>query len=198
MKPSAAAVGEWAIRTACRQAAEWGKTVPGFRIGVNLFEAQLRSTQLLEVITATLSENDLPPECLELELVETIFLKRDAHTVKLLKDIRELGVGLALDDYGTGFASLSLLKEFPISRLKIDRVFVQSVNTHPGDAAVVKAILHLAEAFELDVIAEGVETHAQLDFLSEHGCEEAQGYLFGKPVPAADFTAKFVARSPLS
>lgn len=192
-KPSAAAIGEWILRTACRQAAEWRETVPSFRIGVNLFEAQLRSGRLLTTVQEILAEDKLPPEAVELEIVENIFLHNDPATLKLLHDLRDLGIGLSFDDYGTGFASLSLLKRYPVSRLKIDRSFVRDVNTDPEDAAVVKAVLYLARSFGMEVIAEGVETEAQLDVLKQNGCPEAQGYLFGKPVPVAEFTDKFIS-----
>lgn len=191
-KQSAGDIGEWILRTACRQAFEWRKAVPTFRIGVNLFEAQLRSGRLLTAVRETMQENDLPAEAIELEIVENILLHNDAATLKLLQNLRKLGVGLSFDDYGTGFASLSLLKRYPVSRLKIDRSFVRDVNTDPEDAAVVKAVLYLARSFGLEVIAEGVETKAQLDFLKDNGCQEVQGYLFGKPVPAAEFETKFV------
>lgn len=197
-KPSAAAVGEWALRTACRHAARWRTRIPHFRMGVNLFEAQIRSGRLLTVVKEALSDNDLPPEALELEIVENIFLRNDSSTKRLLHDLRKLGVGLAFDDYGTGYASLSLLKQYPVSRLKIDRSFVRDVNTDPEDAAVVTAVLYLGRSFGMEVIAEGVETEAQLDFLKRNNCKEAQGYLFGKPIPADEFGAKYVASSSKS
>jgi diguanylate cyclase (GGDEF)-like protein/PAS domain S-box-containing protein len=192
-KPTAAAIGEWILRTACRQAVEWRQSVPGFRIGVNLFEVQFRSGRLLTAVQEILEEDKLPPDALELEIVENIFLHNDPATLRLLHDLRDLGVGLSLDDYGTGFASLSLLKRYPVSRLKIDRSFVRDVNTDPEDAAVVNAVLYLARSFGMEVIAEGVETEAQLDFLTQNGCPEAQGYLFGKPVPATEFRDKFIS-----
>ncbi len=192
-KPSAASVGEWVLRTACKQAAEWRTQVPNFRIGVNLFEAQFRAGRLLTSVREALAESRLPAEALELEIVENILLRDDRTTLKLLHDLRDLGVGLAFDDYGTGFASLSLLKRYPVSRLKIDRSFVRDVNTDAEDAAVVNAVIYLGKSFGLEVIAEGVETEAQLDFLKKSHCAEAQGYLFGKPMPAAAFTSKFLA-----
>ena len=192
-KPSAAAVGEWTVRTACRQAAEWRTRLPGFRIGINLFEAQFRSRRLLTCIAEELERNALPADAVELEIVENILLHNDAATLTLLHDLRSLGVGLAFDDYGTGFASLSLLKRYPISRLKIDRSFVRDVDTDPEDAAVVKAVIYLGRHFGMDVIAEGVETAAQLDFLKANECPEAQGYFFGKPMPARDFEARFIS-----
>jgi EAL domain-containing protein (putative c-di-GMP-specific phosphodiesterase class I) len=138
------------------------------------------------------------PENLELEIVENVLLHNDSCTLCMLQDLRGIGVGLAFDDYGTGFASLSLLKRYPVTRLKIDRSFVRDVNTDPTDAAVVKAILYLGRSFGMDVIAEGVETEAQLDFLKRVGCTQAQGYLFGKPMTAAQFSKQFVDVRPPS
>ena len=191
-KPTAPEIGRWILRTACRQAAEWRTAVPEFRMGVNLFEAQFRSNLLLDVVREALSEFDLPPEALELEIVENIILRSDPGTMQLLHELRRLGVGLAFDDYGTGFASLSLLKRYPVSRLKIDRSFVRDVNTDPENEAVVRAVLYLGRSFHMDVIAEGIETEDQFEFLKRHGCPEVQGYLFGKPVPAGEFREKFI------
>ncbi|HEY0328552.1 MAG TPA: EAL domain-containing protein [Rhodopseudomonas sp.] len=194
-KPSAASVGEWVLRTACKQATEWRTMFPGFRIGVNLFEAQFRSGRLLTVVKSALADHALPPTALELELVENVLLRDDSSTLRLLLDLRTLGVGLAFDDYGTGFASLSLLKRFPVTRLKIDRSFIRDVNGDPEDAAIVKAIVYLGNSFGLEVIAEGVETEAQRKFLIRNKCAESQGYLFGKPVPAAEFRNNFFKNS---
>ncbi|HBK46490.1 MAG TPA: bifunctional diguanylate cyclase/phosphodiesterase [Xanthomonadaceae bacterium] len=191
-KPSAVEVGTWILRTACRQAAEWRNFVPAFRMSVNLFEVQFRSRQLLDVVERSLAEFSLPPESLELEIVENIMLRNDPWTLKLLHDLRRLGIGLAFDDYGTGFASLSLLKRYPVSRLKIDRSFIRDVHVNAEDGAVVKAVLYLGRSFGMDVIAEGVETEAQFDFLKRHHCPEVQGYLLGKPTPASEFAPRFL------
>ena len=173
-KPLAPAVGAWVLRTACRQAAEWRKLVPNFRIGVNLFQAQFRSGHLLAAVRDALAESGLPPEGLELEIVENVLLRNDKTTLKLLQHMRAMGVGLAFDDYGTGYASLSLLKRYPVTRLKIDRSFIRDVTSDPEDAAVVKAIIYLGASFGLEVTAEGVETPAQWAFLKENDCGEAQ------------------------
>lgn len=192
-KPSAPEIGRWIVRTACRQAAEWRSIVPSFRMGVNLFEAQFRSNQLLDVVREALTDFSLPPEALELEIVENILLRSDPGTMQLLHELRRLGVGLAFDDYGTGFASLSLLKRYPVSRLKIDRSFIRDVHTDPENEAVVRAVLYLGRSFRMDVIAEGIETEEQFEFLREQGCPEVQGYLFGKPMPADEFRTRFIA-----
>ncbi|MCD4512095.1 EAL domain-containing protein [Brucella pseudogrignonensis] len=186
-KPSAAEVGTWILRTACRQAAQWHAKNSKFRIGVNLFEAQFRSGRLLAVVQDTLNEFNLPPQALELEIVENVLLRNDAGTLKMLHDLRKLGVGLAFDDYGTGFASLSLLKRFPVSRLKIDRSFIRDVDSNSEDEAVVTAILYLGRRFGMEVIAEGVETEVQFEYLKQNNCPEVQGYLLGKPEPANKF-----------
>ena len=191
-KPSAPAIGEWILRTACAQAAEWRAVVPHFRMGVNLFEAQFRSRKLIDVVSDVLAQLSLPPEAIELEITENILLRHDAATLKLLQALRQSGVGLAFDDYGTGYASLSFLKRFPMTRLKIDRSFIRDVHTDPGSEAVVRAILYLGRSFGMGVIAEGVETAAQLQFLKSHHCPEVQGYLLGRPLPAAAFRHTFL------
>lgn len=191
-KPIAPAVGEWILRTACIQAAAWQKSAPNFRIGVNLFEAQIRSGHLCAEVENILRDTGLPSQQLELEIVENILLNNDGITLNVLQALRKIGVGLSFDDYGTGFASLSLLKRYPVSRLKIDRSFVRDLNTDVEDVAVVKAIIYLAENFGFEVIAEGVETLEQLEFLNENRCGEVQGYLFSKPLSAREFADKFL------
>ena len=194
-KPIAPAVGEWVLKTACIQASRWSATVPGFRIGVNLFAAQFRSNQLILSVKNALNESALPASQLELELVENIFLRNDPATDTLLRDLRNLGVGLAFDDYGTGYASLSLLKRYPITRLKIDRSFVHDIHTSKEDAAEVKAVLYLGDSFGMEVIAEGVETEAEFDFLRQNGCRQVQGYLFGKPMAAEEFERRLLSNA---
>ncbi len=194
-KPSAPAIGEWILRTACAQAVGWQQSIPNFRIGVNLFEAQLRTGQLSHVVEKALADTGLPAASLELEIVENILLRNDDSTLRLLQELRSLGVGLAFDDYGTGFASLSLLKRYPVTRLKIDRSFIRDVTTDPEDAAVVKAVIYLGRSFGMEVIAEGVETEDQLQFLKKENCAEVQGYLFGKPMRAAALEARFIRTS---
>ncbi|AYR20134.1 putative bifunctional diguanylate cyclase/phosphodiesterase [Alcaligenes faecalis] len=198
-KQSAPAIGEWILQTACRQAARWQATIPDFRIGVNLFEAQLRTNRLLCTISTLLTETGLPASSLELEIVETSLFRNETVTKNLLHGLRDIGVGLAFDDYGTGYASLSLLKTYPVSRLKIDRTFIHHVYDNAENAALVKAIIYLAENFGLDVIAEGVETEEQFIFLKNNECPEVQGYLFGRPVSAETFTAQFIEhKGPLN
>lgn len=190
-KPSAPAVGEWILKTACAQAVRWQTKVPEFRISVNLFESQLRSPGLISTVKNILIETGLPANTLELEIVENTLLRNDCDTTKILHGLRKLGIGLSFDDYGTGYASLSLLKAYPVNRLKIDQTFVRDIIDDPEDAAMVQAIIYLAKNFGLDVIAEGVETKDQLEYLKKIGCAEIQGYLFGRPIPAIEFTSTF-------
>ncbi|MCJ2086315.1 EAL domain-containing protein [Methylobacterium sp. E-005] len=190
--PDAAQVGDWVLRTACAQAQAWrqGGVTP-FRIGVNLCAAQFRDGDLTERVAAALAETGLPAHALELEITETIILRHDPGVVATLQDLRTMGVGIAFDDYGTGYASLSLLKRFPLTRLKIDRSFVNGLCNDRRDAAVVRAVINLSRSFGLEVIAEGVETEEQRQRLLAKGCNEAQGYLFGRPMPVTEFATRF-------
>ena len=187
--PAAGAVGDWAVDEACRQAATWREAGLPLRMGVNLFAAQLREGNLARTVRDALALWNLPPGALELELTETIALQHDGVMLTTLRALHEGGVGLSLDDFGTGFASLSTLKRFPLSRLKIDRSFVSSLETDTDDAAIVEAVLALGRALGLEVVAEGIETAMQQAFLLARGCDEGQGYLYGRPVPAESFPA---------
>ena len=183
-------VGDWILETACLQAATWRRLqAPGFRMGVNLFSSQLRTGDLAEKVARALQTSGLPPDALELEITETTILRYDEAVLKPLRLLRSHGVGIAFDDFGTGYASLSMLRNYPLSRLKIDQSFVRAICDARKDAAVVRLIVELGATFDLDVIAEGVETRGQAEFLESCGCRHAQGYLFGCPIPAADFSA---------
>ncbi|WP_404302969.1 putative bifunctional diguanylate cyclase/phosphodiesterase [Alicycliphilus denitrificans] len=187
--PLAAMVGFWVLDEACAQAARWRRDgAEDFRIGVNLFGAQFRVNDLVQEVVAALRRHGLPPEALELEITENIVLDNDDLVLEALQRLRYLGVGIAFDDFGTGYASLSLLKRYPLSRIKIDRSFVQSLLESERDASVVRAILDLSRSFGFETIAEGVENVSQLQRLLDFGCEEGQGYLFGRPISAEDFT----------
>ncbi|MGI4794847.1 MAG: putative bifunctional diguanylate cyclase/phosphodiesterase [Janthinobacterium lividum] len=189
-RPISVEVGQWVLRTACRQAATWRKEgAKDFRIGVNLFGTQLRSGDLVESVRHALALSSLPAAALELEVTENILLRSDDSMVGPLRELRAEGVQIAFDDYGTGYTSLSMLKRFPITRLKIDKSFVQGMVTQFEDAAIIRAILYLARNLCFSAIAEGIETHEQAELLRDKGCEEVQGYLFGHPMSAADFTA---------
>jgi diguanylate cyclase (GGDEF)-like protein/PAS domain S-box-containing protein len=190
--PLAAQIGEWVIQTACAQAAAWQSTSPnGFRMGVNVFGALFRTQDLARKVRAALSSNGLPPSALELEITENIILRHDEEMIGPLRELHADGVGIAFDDYGTGYASLSMLKRYPLTRLKVDQTFVRNMISSPADAAIIRAILYLGHSFGLQVIAEGVETEEQRARLRKKGCEEAQGFLFGKGMPAEEFARKF-------
>ncbi|AOH87086.1 hypothetical protein AWL63_23160 (plasmid) [Sphingomonas panacis] len=182
--PLAAAVGEWVLRTALTQAAKWKQNGLTLRMGVNLFACQFRTNGLPELVAFELARTHLPGSLVEIEVTETIAIKNVQPVASALIALRQMGVSIALDDFGTGYASLSLLKELPVTRLKIDKSFLRDLDSGSCDAAVVDAVLRMGEAFRLDVIAEGVETQAQEDWLRAAGCREVQGYLYGKPMTA--------------
>jgi len=190
--PLAAVVGDWAIEEGCRQAAAWQAQGINLRVGINLFAEQIRAGALEATVLAALDRWNLPPESLELELTETIALGYEEALLAPLHTLRARGVGLAFDDFGTGFASLSTLKKCPLTRLKIDRSFVSGLGTmgtlgkgrDRDDVAIIEALLVLARGLGLKVVAEGIETEAQAAFLAALGCDEGQGYLYSRPVPA--------------
>ncbi len=188
----AGAVGDWVIEEGCRQAAAWREQGLDLRIGVNLFAEQIRAGNLESTVRGALERWALPASALELELTETIALRHDDDLLAPLHALHAHGVGVALDDFGTGFASLSMLRRCPLSRLKIDRGFVSELGTDGdlgsgsdrSDVVIVEAVLALGRGLGLGVVAEGVKTEAQAAFLAAHGCNEAQGYFYGRPVPA--------------
>ena len=158
-------------------------------MGVNLFPAQFRNGSLLQDVEHALSESGLAPETLELEITENIALGREEGTLSYLKALRARGVGIAFDDFGTGYASLSYLTRYPLTRIKIDRSFIQKIGAHPAaeDSAIVRSIIVMGRNLGLEVVAEGVEATAQAEFLKAEGCAELQGFLFSKPIPADAF-----------
>ena len=195
--PIAHEVGCWILRTACEQAAAWRRMgLTPVRIGVNLFPAQFHSGTLVRTVDDALAETGLPAEALELEITENIALTHDEAMLAPLRALRDKGIGLAFDDFGTGYASLSYLTRYPISRVKIDQSFVRKITEDTDDATIVRSLIGLAHSLDLEVTAEGVETFAQASFLRNEACNEAQGYLFAKPLPAAEFES--LLRSGLS
>ena len=187
-------VGRWIIATACRQTAAWHRAgLMLNRIGVNLFPRQAHATELLQDVEDALRTAGLPADTLELEITENVALNfEDSNTT--LRKVQAMGVRLAFDDFGTGYASLNHLTRFPIWRIKIDRSFVNRISNSVEDAAIVRSLIAMAHNLGLRVVAEGVETEAQAAFLLEESCEEAQGYLYAKPLPAAEFEAYLRAR----
>jgi diguanylate cyclase (GGDEF)-like protein/PAS domain S-box-containing protein len=185
-------VGDWVLREACRQLKAWHQAkvrVP--KVSVNISARQFSDGQLGERIATILKETRLPPACLELELTESILMREVNEAMQILDSLKFLGLSIAVDDFGTGYSSLNYLKQFPIDVLKIDRTFVDGLPTGEQDAQIARAIIAMAHSLNLAVIAEGVETHEQLEFLREHGCDEVQGYLFGRPMQASRFEAQF-------
>ncbi|MDD0975079.1 EAL domain-containing protein [Pseudomonas sp. TNT2022 ID681] len=185
-------VGDWVIAEASRQLKAWHQAkvrVP--KVSVNISARQFSDGQLGTRIANILKETGLPPACLELELTESILMREVNEAMVILDSLKNLGLSIAVDDFGTGYSSLNYLKQFPIDVLKIDRTFVDGLPAGEQDAQIARAIIAMAHSLNLAVIAEGVETHEQLEFLREHGCDEVQGYLFGRPMPANQFAAQF-------
>lgn len=180
-------IGEWVLRTACRQLRDWRAAgLPALRVAVNLSAHQFRRQGLAELIADLLNECGLESHCLELELTETAVMQDRDTALAVLHELKRLGVGLAMDDFGTGYSSLSYLKLFPLDCIKIDRSFVRDMTENPEAAAIVRAIIAMARSLRLRLVAEGVETEAQLAFLRHHQCDEMQGYLFSRPLPAEE------------
>ncbi|MBI4549662.1 MAG: EAL domain-containing protein [Candidatus Omnitrophica bacterium] len=183
-------IGEWVLRTACKKVREWADAgLPQLSVAVNLSARQFQQANLLEMIESVLKDTGLNPESLELEITESIAMENVAFTLSTLRQLRDRGVRISIDDFGTGYSSLNYLKEFPISALKIDRSFIRDLVADPADAAIVSAMIVLAHSLSLQVVAEGVETQEQLDFLKKNKCDIVQGFLFSKPVPADQFQA---------
>lgn len=187
----ASAVGAWLLDRACAQAAAWRQSLPAFRMGANLFAAQFRTDELAATVAEALARHELPAAALELEITENVALAQGNVVLPQLRAVQALGVALAFDDFGTGFASLNLLKDYPISHIKIDKSFIQSMQDSSHDQAIVTSLIDLSHKLGLAVVAEGIETEAQRVFLRDHRCEEGQGYLFGRPMPAELFAEKF-------
>ncbi|HEX8978627.1 MAG TPA: EAL domain-containing protein [Parasulfuritortus sp.] len=183
-------IGEWVLNEACRQAKSWldGGLGP-MLMAVNLSALQFKRGNVQAVVTAALERSGLPPDRLELELTESVLLQDVAGTLATLQALKALGVRLSIDDFGTGYSSLSYLKQLAVDKLKIDQSFVRDLSNDGDDAAIVRAIIQLGQSLQLVVIAEGVETREQFEFLGRNGCHEVQGYLFSRPVPAGQFAA---------
>ncbi|MHB9132019.1 MAG: putative bifunctional diguanylate cyclase/phosphodiesterase [Armatimonadota bacterium] len=186
---------DWILQTACMQTRAWQLAgVPDLRIASNLSARQFRRHDLVDTVQRILNETGLPADSLELEITESTTMENVDRTLTILRSLADIGVRLAIDDFGTGYSSLSYLKRFPVHTLKIDRVFVKDVLQDNDSAVIVKAIIALAHSLSLKVLAEGVEENGQLEFLRSLGCDEVQGFLLSKPLPAATFMQDFLTK----
>lgn len=181
-------IGEWVLRTACGQNRKWMDAgYPPLRVAVNISARQFQQKNLVERVDRILRETGLDPRRLELEITESVAMQDAEFTIKMLREFKERGITISLDDFGTGYSSLNYLKRFPLNNLKIDQSFIKNITTDTDDEAIASAVIVLAQNLKLEVVAEGVETQEQLDILRERQCNEMQGYLFGRPVPAGEF-----------
>src|SRR5260221_162824 len=177
-------IGDWVLRTVCREAASWTKPL---KVAVNVSAAQLYNSSFVQELHQILLETGLPPRRLEIEITETALVRDFNRALATLRQIKALGVAIAMDDFGTGYSSLSNLRAFPFDRIKIDGSFIKSVNSNDQAATIVRAVLGLGRGLGLPVIAEGVETGAELKFLQDELCTEVQGYLLGRPAAIGSF-----------
>jgi diguanylate cyclase (GGDEF)-like protein len=188
-------IGEWVLRTACADAKRWQERFGlGLRVGVNLSAVQLRQQNLVQLVQQVLADTNYEATLLELEVTESLNVKSIPNLLETLQGLRELGCKISIDDFGTGQSSLDYIKRFPADRIKIDQTFVRNIGVDPDDEAIVRATIGMAHSLNRAVVAEGVEIEEHLDFLRAQGCEELQGYLFCRPLPAASFENLLVER----
>lgn len=181
-------IGRWVMKTACAQNIDWqNQGLPPVRVAVNLSLRQLMDDKLLEDIKAALDDSGMPPNLLELEITESMVMYKPERLIQVLTKIKKMGVRLALDDFGTGYSSLAHIKQFPIDTLKVDRSFIRNLSQNSEDKAIIEAIIAMGKTLSLNVVAEGVETMSQDEFLREHVCDEMQGFYFSKPVAPEQF-----------
>ncbi|MCM5678151.1 PAS-domain containing protein [Schlegelella sp. S2-27] len=190
-------IGKWVLRTACAQSVEWQRQgLPPVCVAVNISARQFSHEDLLEDVAGALRDTGMDPSLLELELTEGMVMHNTERAVRLLSDIKKMGVRIAIDDFGTGYSSLAQIKRFPIDALKVDRSFIRDLATDSADRAITEAIIAMGKTLSLTVVAEGVETQEQQTFLRDRACDEMQGYYFSKPVSAEDFAAFFRRHLP--
>jgi diguanylate cyclase (GGDEF)-like protein/PAS domain S-box-containing protein len=190
-------IGEWVLKAACEQNKQWrDQGIPALRVAVNLSARQFAQKTLLSDVARIIAQSGLTPDCLELEITESLVMTNPEHATETLHKLKAMGINLSIDDFGTGYSSLAYLKRFPIDCVKIDRSFIKDIPTEPDDMAITKGVIALGHSLRLKVVAEGVETVEQQDFLRSNGCDEMQGYLFSKPLPVAEATALLKGHSP--
>jgi EAL domain-containing protein (putative c-di-GMP-specific phosphodiesterase class I) len=184
-------IGEWVLHGACLQNKMWQKAgYPSIRMSVNISSRQFQQSDLVQMVSGILEKTKLHPNDLELELTESI-IQDSKYAVSKMEQLKSMGIHLSIDDFGTGYSSLSYLKTFPINTLKIDRSFTKNIYSDPKDASLVETIINMAHNLDLKVIAEGVETKEQLQFLKQRQCNEAQGYFFSRPISAQEVSSIF-------
>jgi len=194
-------IGEWVLRTACRQNRQWlDEGYPPLRVGVNVSAEQFQASGFIKLVESVLHETGLGPRYLNLELTETVVVRDVQGSVSQLKKLHEVGITVAIDDFGVGYSSLSYLKDFPVDQLKIDRSFVCNLPGSEAESQIARHIIEMAQSLGLKVIAEGVEEAEQFQFLSDLGCDEVQGYYVSPPLPAEEFVGllRGDARIPLN
>ncbi|MGH2423488.1 EAL domain-containing response regulator [Pseudomonas sp. C 49-2] len=190
------AVGRWVIEAVCQQIGAWQRTAIGaVEVSVNVSGHQLIEGDLIADIARILAQTGVEPHWLEVELTEGSLMENTQHTIASLQRLHTMGVKISIDDFGTGYSSLAYLRRFPIDTLKIDIAFIREVTSNPQDAAITRTIIELAHSLNLRVVAEGVETQAQLAFLKDAGCDQIQGYLFSRPLPVATLERLLLERS---
>jgi EAL domain-containing protein (putative c-di-GMP-specific phosphodiesterase class I) len=184
-------IGEWILREVCREAASWPRPL---QVAVNLSPVQFQHGDLPSLVHSILLETGLAAGRLELEITEGVLIGDQSRALSILRRLKALGVHIAMDDFGTGYSSLSYLQSFPFDKIKIDRTFVANAELNPQSAAIIRAVIGLGRGLHLPILAEGVETESQLDFLASESCDEVQGYLIGRPAFIADY-AEWVGRA---
>jgi EAL domain-containing protein (putative c-di-GMP-specific phosphodiesterase class I) len=184
-------IGSWVLQTACAQLKAWAsdELTRDLKLAVNVSVRQFRQPDFVAQVRRVVLESGVRPSHLKLELTESMVLENVDDTIAKMRELKLLGVSFSMDDFGTGYSSLQYLKQLPLDQIKIDQSFVRDIESSGNDATIVQTIIAMGGSMGLDVIAEGVETEAQREFLDEHGCYAFQGYLFGKPVPFAQFEA---------
>jgi EAL domain-containing protein (putative c-di-GMP-specific phosphodiesterase class I) len=191
-------IARWVMKDACTQGSLWQQQGHNVRLAVNLSPSQFQSSDFVPSIESILNSTGFSSSLLELEVTESILLEDDERALEIFRQIQALGVHIAFDDFGTGYASLTYLKKFPLNKLKIDRSFVHKLRENSDDLAIVGATITLGKLLGLSVIAEGIEDKATADLLSNRGCDEGQGYYFGRPMPAEEFERKFLSKDVLA
>jgi EAL domain-containing protein (putative c-di-GMP-specific phosphodiesterase class I) len=181
-------LGAWVLREACAQNRAWQEAgLPRLRVAVNLSANQFKDEEFVQTVEKTLAETNLAPDCLDLELTESVIMDNVGRSLRAPHDLKAMGIRFSIDDFGTGYSSLSYLKHFPVHTLKMDQSFVKDLSFDPNDTAIATAVIALGHSLNLSILAEGVETEQQLEVLRQLGCDKMQGYLFSEPLEAVQF-----------